>query len=84
MPLDLVGKGVDVVSRLDYTTQLSDSPTVCRGSRQVVTALFEPFRILHVWISDRAHIGTTGLHKSVDTFSSKYNGDVISSFRHRF
>ena len=43
MPLELVGKGVDVVSRLDYTTQLSDSPMVCRGSRQVVTALFEPF-----------------------------------------
>ena len=42
-PLELVGKGVDVVSRLDYTTQLSDSPTVCRGSWQVVTALFEPF-----------------------------------------
>jgi len=32
-----------MVSRLDYTTQLSDSPTVCTGSRQVVTALFEPF-----------------------------------------
>ena len=32
-----------MVSRLDYTTQLSDSPTVCRGSWQVVTALFEPF-----------------------------------------
>ena len=42
MPLELVGKDVDVVSRLDYIIQLSDSPTVCRGSRQVVTALFEP------------------------------------------
>jgi len=40
MPLELVGKDVDVVSRLDYTTQLSDSPTVCRGSRQVVIAMF--------------------------------------------
>ena len=44
MPLELVGKGVDVVSRLDYTTLLSDSPTVCRGSRQVVTVLFKPSR----------------------------------------
>ena len=43
MPLELVGNSVDVVSRLDYTTLLSDSLTVCRGSRQVVTALFEPF-----------------------------------------
>ena len=34
MPLELVGKGVDVVS---------NSPTVYRGSQQVVTALFEPF-----------------------------------------
>ena len=42
MPLELVGNSVDVVSRLDYTTLLSDSPIVCRGSRQVVTALFEP------------------------------------------
>ena len=80
MPLELVGKGVDVVSRLDYTTQLSYSPMVCRGSRQVVTALFEPFSNP---ILDRAHIGATGLYKSVDTFSSKYNGDVISS-KHRF
>ena len=42
MPLELLGKGVDVVSKLDYTTQLSDSLTVCRGSQQVVTALFKP------------------------------------------
>ena len=84
MPLELVGKGVDVVSRLDYTTQLSDSLTICRGSRQVVTALFEPLVILHVRILYRAHIGATGLYKPVDTFSSKYNGDVISSSKHRF
>ena len=32
-PLELVGKGIDVVSRLDYTTLLSDSPMVCRGSQ---------------------------------------------------
>jgi len=54
MPLELVGKGVDMVSRLDYTTQLSDSPTVCRGSRQVVTAMFELLVILHFWILNRA------------------------------
>ena len=34
--------------------------------------------ILHVRILDRAHIGTIGLYKPVDTFSSKYNGDMIS------
>ena len=80
MPLKLVGKGVGVVSRLDYTTQLSDSLTVCRGSRQVVTALFEPFsnppRSDIRWSTI---IGAIGLFKPVDTFSSKYNGDVISS-----
>ena len=34
---------VDVVSRLDKSCWMSTFPTVCRGSRQVVTALFEPW-----------------------------------------
>ena len=33
---------VDVVSRLDKCCWMSPFPTVCRGSRQVVTTLFEP------------------------------------------
>ena len=33
---------VDMVSRLDKCCWISIFPTVCRGSRQVVTALFEP------------------------------------------
>ena len=33
---------VDMVSRLAKCCRLSTIPTVCRGSRQVVTALFEP------------------------------------------
>ena len=33
---------VDMVSRLAKCCGLSTIPTVCRGSRQVVTALFEP------------------------------------------
>ena len=33
---------VDMVSRLDMCCWISTVPTVCRGSRQVVTALFEP------------------------------------------
>ena len=33
---------VDMVSRLDKCCRMSTVPTVCRGSRQVVTALFEP------------------------------------------
>ena len=41
--------------------------------------------ILHIRILDRARItGTISLYKSVETCSSKYNGDVISSSRHRF
>ena len=40
--LGSVENSVDVVSRLDYTTQVSDSPTVCTGSRQEATAMFEP------------------------------------------
>ena len=36
--------------------------------------------ILHVRISNRARIiGTIGLYKPVETSSSKYNNDVISS-----
>ena len=34
---------VDMVSRLAKSCWMSTIPTVCRGSRQVVTALFEPF-----------------------------------------
>ena len=34
---------VDVVSRLAKCCWMSTIPTVCRGSRQVVTALSEPF-----------------------------------------
>ena len=33
---------VDMVSRLAKSCRMSIIPTVCRGSRQVVTALFEP------------------------------------------
>ena len=33
---------VDMVSRLAKSCWMSTIPTVCRGSRQVVTALFEP------------------------------------------
>ena len=33
---------VDMVSRLAKSCRVSIIPTVCRGSRQVVTALFEP------------------------------------------
>ena len=33
---------VDMVSRLAKSCRMSTIPTVCRGSRQVVTALFEP------------------------------------------
>jgi len=33
---------VDMVSRLDKCCWLSTFPTVCRGSQQVVTALFKP------------------------------------------
>ena len=33
---------VDIVSRLVKSCWMSTIPTVCRGSRQVVTALFEP------------------------------------------
>ena len=33
---------VDIVSRLAKCCWMSTFPTVCRGSRQVVTALFEP------------------------------------------
>ena len=33
---------VDMVSRLAKSCWISTIPTVCRGSRQVVTALFEP------------------------------------------
>ena len=33
---------VDMVSRLDKCCRMSTFPTVCRGSRQVVTTLFEP------------------------------------------
>ena len=33
---------VDMVSRLAKCCELSTIPTVCRGSRQVVTAMFEP------------------------------------------
>ena len=33
---------VDMVSRLARCCWMSTIPTVCRGSRQVVTALFEP------------------------------------------
>ena len=36
--------GVDMVSRLAKSCWMSTIPTVCRGSRQVVTALSEPFR----------------------------------------
>ena len=35
---------VDMVSRLAKSCWMSTIPTVCRGSRQVVTALSEPFR----------------------------------------
>ena len=66
-----------MVSRLDYTTQLSDSPMVCRGSQQVVTALFEPFsNPPRSDIGQSTIIGAIGLFKPVDTFSSKYNGKV--------
>ena len=34
---------VHMVSRLAKSCWMSTIPTVCRGSRQVVTALFEPF-----------------------------------------
>ena len=34
---------VDMVSRLAKSCWMSTIPTVCRGSRQVVTTLFEPF-----------------------------------------
>ena len=34
---------VDMVSRLAKSCWMSTIPTVCRGSRQVVTALSEPF-----------------------------------------
>ena len=34
---------VDMVSRLAKSCWMSTIPTVCRGSRQVMTALFEPF-----------------------------------------
>ena len=33
---------VDMVSRLAKSCWMSSIPTVCRGSRQVMTALFEP------------------------------------------
>ena len=33
---------VDMVSRLDKCCRMSTFPTVCRGSLQVVTTLFEP------------------------------------------
>ena len=36
---------VDMVSRLVKCCWMSTIPTVCRGSRQVVTALSEPFSI---------------------------------------
>ena len=34
---------VDLVSRLAKSCWMSTIPTVCRGSRQVVTAMSEPF-----------------------------------------
>ena len=34
---------VDMVSRLVKSCWMSTIPTVCRGSRQVVTALFKPY-----------------------------------------
>ena len=34
---------VDIVSRLAKSCWMSTIPTVCRGSWQVMTALFEPF-----------------------------------------
>ena len=34
---------VDIVSRLAKCCWMSTFPTVCRGSQQVVTALFEPY-----------------------------------------
>ena len=39
---------VDLVSRLAKSCWMSTIPTVCRGSRQVVTALSVPLLILHV------------------------------------
>ena len=34
---------VDIVSSLSKSCWMSTIPTVCRGSRQVMTAMFEPF-----------------------------------------
>ena len=47
---------VDMVSRLAKCCWMSTIPTVCRGSRQVVTALSEPFSDLHVRCGGRRYI----------------------------
>ena len=47
-------------------------------------AEFKEHRKNYVQAMIEHHIGAIGLYKSIDTFSSKYNGDVISSSKHRF
>ena len=44
---------VDMVSRLVKCCWMSPFPTVCRGSLQVVTALFSAIVILHVRLGGR-------------------------------
>ena len=44
---------VDMVSGLVKCCWMSPFPTVCRGSLQVVTALFSAILILHVRLGDR-------------------------------
>ena len=44
---------VDMVSGLDKCCWMSPFPTVCRGSLQVLTALFSAIVILHVWLGGR-------------------------------
>ena len=44
---------VDIVSGLVKYCWMSPFPTVCRGSMQVVTALFSAFVILHVRLGGR-------------------------------
>ena len=44
---------VDMVSGLVKYCWMSPFPTVCRGSLQVVTALFSAIVILHVWLGHR-------------------------------
>ena len=63
---------VDMVSRLAKSCWMSTIPTVCRGSRQVVTAQFEPFSNppRSVWGVGRTYIKSPGCTGSSRYFDS--------------